>query len=77
MTKKVSVCIPSYNSTQFIGETIQSLLNSVYQNVEIINNDDASKDSTLNVIEPFHDDRIRCYRNEQNLGVVLLTDIPF
>jgi glycosyltransferase involved in cell wall biosynthesis len=70
MTKKVSVCIPSYNGARFIGETIKSVLGSVYQNVEIIINDDASTDSNLSVIESFHDGRIRVYRNEQNLGPV-------
>ncbi len=70
MTKKVSVCIPSYNGAHFIGETIKSVLNSAYQNFEIIINDDASIDSTLSLIESFHDGRVRVYRNEQNLGPV-------
>ncbi|HUL32094.1 MAG TPA: glycosyltransferase family 2 protein, partial [Thermodesulfobacteriota bacterium] len=70
MTKKVSVCIPSYNGARFIGATIKSVLDSVYQDFEIIISDDASTDSTFKVIESFHDGRISVYRNERNLGVV-------
>jgi glycosyltransferase involved in cell wall biosynthesis len=70
MTKKVSVCIPSYNGAQFIGETIKSVLDSVHPNIELIINDDASTDGTLDVIESFNDGRISIYQNAQNLGVV-------
>jgi glycosyltransferase involved in cell wall biosynthesis len=70
MTKKVSVCVPSRNGARFVGATIKSVLNSVYQDFEIIINDDASTDSTLSVVESIHDGRIRVYRNEQNLGAV-------
>jgi glycosyltransferase involved in cell wall biosynthesis len=67
---KVSVCIPSYNSANFIVYTIQSVLNSVYQNFEIIVNDDASTDNTRGVVESFKDSRISFFQNEFNVGTV-------
>ena len=70
MQKKVSVCIPSYNAAPFIGETIKSVLESAYQNVEIIINDDASTDNTPAIVESIRDRRIRFYQNERNVGPV-------
>ena len=70
MQKKVSVCIPSYNAAQFIGETVQSVLDSEYRNFEIIISDDASTDGTTNIVESLHDSRIRFYPNRRNEGPV-------
>ena len=70
MQKKVSVCIPSYNAAPFIGETIKSVLDSEYQNFEIIINDDASTDNTPAIIESVRDSRVSFYKNERNVGPV-------
>lgn len=70
MQKKVSVCVPACNAAQFIGETIQSVLGSVYRDVELIISDDASTDGTAGIVESFRDHRIRLYRNERNEGAV-------
>ena len=66
--KKVSVCIPSYNAADFIGETIKSVLNSTYPHYEIIVNDDASSDNTREIVEGFDDKRIHWYQNESPFG---------
>lgn len=47
----VSVCIPSYNSARHIREAIQSVLDQDYSNIELIIVDDASSDSSREVIE--------------------------
>jgi glycosyltransferase involved in cell wall biosynthesis len=65
----VSVCIPSYNASAYIGETIKSVLDSTYSTLEIIVNDDASTDNTREIVEGFDDDRVRFFQNETNLGV--------
>lgn len=46
----VSVCIPVYNNSDFIKETMKSVLSSTYANIELIIVDDNSKDGSLNVI---------------------------
>jgi len=63
-----SICIPNYNYGHFIGQTIQSVLDQSYQNFEIIVADNASTDDSVQVVESFHDGRIRLIRNHYNIG---------
>lgn len=42
----ISVLIPAYNHDKYIQETIKSIINQTYQNLELIIIDDGSKDST-------------------------------
>jgi glycosyltransferase involved in cell wall biosynthesis len=65
----ISICIPAYNAEKFIKETLESILNQTYQNLEIIITDDCSKDQTVSIIHSFSDKRIKFYQNEKNLGV--------
>ena len=65
---KFSICIPNYNYSQFIGKTIESVLNQTYQNFEIIISDNASDDDSISVIESFKDGRISLIRNKYNVG---------
>jgi glycosyltransferase involved in cell wall biosynthesis len=65
----VSICIPSYNSSMFIRETLQSILNQTYTNLEIIVCDDRSVDDTVAIVRSFKDPRIELHENEQNIGV--------
>lgn len=65
----VSVCVPSYNGAEFIGETVQSVLNQSFVDFELIINDDDSSDNTLSIVKAFGDPRIRITRNDANLGM--------
>ena len=65
----VSVCIPAYNNAAYIKETIDSILNQTYQNLELVICDDKSKDGTVKVVEQIRDERIKLYKNEKNLGM--------
>lgn len=65
---KFSILIPSYNGEEVIEYAIKSALSQNYQNYELIINDDASTDKTLNVIKSFNDRRIRLFKNKKNLG---------
>ena len=53
--KKVSVVIAAYNSEQFIGECLDSLISQTYKNLEIICVNDGSTDGTLSVLEKYKD----------------------
>jgi glycosyltransferase involved in cell wall biosynthesis len=57
----VSVIITTYNSEKFIPQTLQSVLNQTYNNLEIIVVDDQSSDRTQELVRSFilDDDRIK------------------
>lgn len=65
----VSVCIPSYNSEEFIAATLESVLSQKFADFEVVVADDKSTDGTIPVIKAFKDPRIRFVENEQNLGL--------
>ncbi|MCK4321003.1 glycosyltransferase [candidate division WOR-3 bacterium] len=65
---KVSVIIPTYNRANMIEETIQSVLNQTFQDFEIIIVDDASTDSTENIVKGFSDKRIKYIQHKVNKG---------
>lgn len=69
----VSIIIPAYNCANFIDQTIDSILNQSYQHFEILICDDCSRDNTFDILTDLKnkDERIRIYRNKQNLGKVL------
>ena len=46
--KKVSVIIPNYNYEKYIEESLNSIIDQDYANIEIIIIDDGSKDGKYN-----------------------------
>ena len=65
----VSVILPTFNGELFIADTLQSVLDQTYKNLEIIIVDDCSTDKTVEIIKTFNDERIKLYVNEKNLGI--------
>ena len=67
----VSVIIPVYNGERYIKKTIQSILKSDYQDLEIIAVDDGSTDHSAQILAQLEkkDKRIKVYR-KKNEGVV-------
>ena len=51
MNNLVSVIIPAYNHENYIQETIKSIINQTYKNIELIIIDDGSKDNTWQKIK--------------------------
>ncbi|MGL5779076.1 glycosyltransferase [Cetobacterium sp.] len=47
--KDVSVIVITYNSEKWIIETLESIKNQTYKNIELIISDDASKDKTIDI----------------------------
>lgn len=58
-----------YNGEQYLQEAIESILNQTYSDFELIIIDDASTDSTPQIIQSYRDPRIRVIRNNENLGL--------
>lgn len=63
----VSICIPAYNSAEFILDTLQSVLNQTYKNIEVIVVDDGSKDNTLALLNSIKDDKLQ-FVSQSNQG---------
>ncbi len=60
-TPLISVIIPVYNGEKTICETIYSVLNQTYINLELIVVNDGSLDSTLNLISNIKDLRLKVF----------------
>jgi glycosyltransferase involved in cell wall biosynthesis len=70
MNVLVSVITASYNKSQYISDTVHSVLNQTYSNLELIIIDDASTDSTITILKSLKekDNRIQFYINSENKG---------
>lgn len=66
----VSIITPSYNSAQFIGETIEAIISQSYKNWELLITDDCSTDDSRAIIEHYahSDSRIKLFTLPQNSG---------
>ncbi|MGF0071743.1 glycosyltransferase family 2 protein [Streptococcus orisratti] len=67
----VSVIIPMYNASSFIEETIQTVLQQTYSNIEIIVVDDCSTDASYDVVSQLcqQHENISLLQNRKNSGV--------
>ncbi|WP_157662439.1 glycosyltransferase family 2 protein [Polaribacter sp. SA4-10] len=68
MKDKVSIIIPAFDASKFIVETIDSAMQQLHKNIEIIIIDDDSKDNTWDIIKSCkdkHPDLIRIFKNKR------------
>ena len=65
----VSVIMPNYNNERYLCAALKSILDQTYENLEVLIVDDCSTDSSLEVIKPYLDDRVRVIENDKNIGV--------
>ena len=56
---EISVILPVFNSEEFIGKAIESVLAQTFEDFELIIVNDGSTDSSKDIIDSFIDDRIR------------------
>ena len=66
---KVSVLIPVYNAAAFLEDSIDSILNQTFKDFDLLLLYDCSTDNSEEIIKKFNDNRIKYYKNEQNLGI--------
>jgi len=63
-----SIIIPTYNRLEYLKKCIKSLLKLDYENYEIIIIDDASTDGTWKYLNALENNKIKIFRNNENLG---------
>ena len=71
MNEKVSVIMSVYNSEQTLVNSIESIINQTYSNLEILICDDCSTDDSLKILETYEsqDKRIQIIKNKENIGL--------
>jgi len=69
MNVRVSVCMATYNGEKFISEQMNSILEQIGEQDEVIVVDDASTDCTYDLLLSIEDQRIKLFKNENNTGV--------
>ena len=66
----ITVCIATFNGEDFIIQQIESILNNIGPNDEIIIVDDCSTDRTVEIISDLNDERVKLFINKTNSGEV-------
>lgn len=64
---KISIIIPSFNQGQFLEETILSVLDQDYENLEIIVVDGGSADCSVDIIKKY-EDRLTYWHSKKDNG---------
>jgi hypothetical protein len=83
---RVTVCVPTYNRSQLLSETLDSVLKQEYSDFRVVVTDNCSTDNTRDVVEQYRtrDTRVIYHRNRENLGQfgnidegIRLTETPY
>ncbi len=66
----LSVLMTAFNREKYIGEAIESILSSTFQDFELIIVDDCSSDNTISIAKKYAlvDTRVLIHKNDKNLG---------
>lgn len=80
MLPLISVIIPSYNNEKYITDTINSIIQQTYENLELIIIDDGSTDNSYNTIQNIINHNKRAFNNiiieqHKNSGIVSTLNI--
>ena len=68
---KISVLMSVYNGSNYLRESIESIINQTFSDFEFIIINDSSTDNTGEIISEYaqKDDRIKVFNNEENIGL--------
>ncbi len=72
----VSIVVITYNSSKFIGETLNSIKLQTYNNIELIITDDGSDDNTIEICKDWLDIHKDKFYNTKIITVTQNTGIP-
>lgn len=68
MIYTVSVIVTNYNNANLLSNCLGSVLNSSYENLEVIFIDDCSEDNSLNLVGDFKNPKLKILKNDYNVG---------
>lgn len=74
MQPKITVIIPAYNVENYIQRCLDSVLNSTYQNIEVIAIDDGSTDNTGRILDLYQGDPRVVVIHQENQGLVAVRE---
>jgi glycosyltransferase involved in cell wall biosynthesis len=64
----VCICVPTYNAANTVARSLKSILAQTYRNLSVTISDNASTDSTLEVIGSITDERLSVHKQQVNTG---------
>lgn len=64
---KISIVTTVYNIEKYIERCMESLLAQTYKDIEIIVVDDCGKDSSMEIVSRYNDERIKIVRHSENM----------
>ena len=69
--EKIDILMPTYNGRLYLRKQLDSILNQTFSDFRLIVSDDASTDSTLEILKEYEkkDRRIEIYGHQENIGV--------
>ena len=71
----VSVLMVNYNHEETIKESLESILNQSYKNLQVIIVDDGSTDNSCEIVEKIQDSRIELYKQKKNRHISYVTNV--
>jgi|GEM_PF-6932183 len=66
----LSICIPTFNRSARVVETVRNILKSDLQTIEVVVCDNASTDETVKQLRAIEDTRLKIYVNDRNWGPI-------
>lgn len=69
MDLKVTVLMSVYNGEKYLRQAVDSILNQTFNDFEFLIINDGSTDRTVEILQSYHDPRIKIINNEKNVGL--------
>lgn len=72
----VSICVISYNSSEFVLETLESAKKQEYNHIELVISDDGSTDATVEICKKWLMENEHCFHRTELITTANNTGIP-
>jgi glycosyltransferase involved in cell wall biosynthesis len=65
----ISIAVPNFNYAKYLPRCIQSVMDQVGDDIEVLIADNCSTDASWSIIREFKDQRLRVWRHKENIGL--------